>query len=71
MSLLDRAGHLPQVLPCACRLAAALCASSALRPAMDAHQCRPGFWLALAHGELNAEPLQEVRRSEESEVSVP
>ena len=29
-----------------------------------------GFRLALAHGEPNAEPLQEVRRREESEVSV-
>lgn len=49
----------------------ALCASSALWPALDDDQCRSGFWLALVHGELNAELLQEVRRSEESEVSVP
>ena len=48
-----------------------LCASSALCPALDADQCRSGFCLALVHGELNAELLQDVRRSEESEVSVP
>ena len=43
----------------------------ALCPALDADPSRPGFWLALVHGELYAEPLQEVRRNEESEVSVP
>lgn len=44
---------------------------SVLLSAPGGWQGGPGFWLALAHGEPHAEPLQEVRRREESEGRVP